>query len=241
MRWRCWTWSAPRSALASADEATQEELLAGRAQFLNAQTTPFQVLVRAEPIDFEGHLRRVQARIALLPAPLGTIALDYLGFLPVLARQRTLLERHCYVVLPDQRAALPAAAVSRRLQHLLGRGRHAELSSDPEAVSAPVARRLQARAKLVARQLGRSGLRTRRLDSQQIAELLHRCWSPGLARVQRLREELGALHDAGRQLSPARPLDDRSRHSGDRDSARELTRRRTRSDCSRWARAAWRT
>ena len=26
---------------------------------------------------------------------------------------------------------------------------------------------------------------------QQVAELLHRCWSPDLARVQRLREELG--------------------------------------------------
>ena len=45
------------AALASADDATQEELLAGRAQFLNAQTTPFQVLVRAEPVDLEGHLR----------------------------------------------------------------------------------------------------------------------------------------------------------------------------------------
>ena len=49
------------AALASADDATHEELLAGRAQFLNAQTTPFQVVVRAEPVNLEGHLRRVQA------------------------------------------------------------------------------------------------------------------------------------------------------------------------------------
>ncbi|MGI9146152.1 MAG: hypothetical protein ACR2IK_06365, partial [Chloroflexota bacterium] len=88
------------ATLASADDATQEELLAGRAQFLNAQTTPFQVVVRAEPIDLEGHLRRVQARAALLPEALRAIALDYLGYLPALAHQRTLLERHCYVVLP---------------------------------------------------------------------------------------------------------------------------------------------
>ena len=53
-------------------------------------------------------------------------------------------------------------------------------------------RRLGARCERVAGQLGRSGLRTRRLSSQQFAELLHRCWSPELARVQRLREELGA-------------------------------------------------
>src|ERR1700737_501411 len=58
------------AALSSADDATQEELLAGRAQFLNAQTTPFQGLVRAEPVDLEGHLRRGQPRAPLLPPPL---------------------------------------------------------------------------------------------------------------------------------------------------------------------------
>src|SRR6266545_2065638 len=199
------------AALASADDATQEELLAGRAQFLNAQTTPFQVVVRAEPIDLEGHLRRVQARLASMPEPLRAIALDYLGYLPALAQQRTLLERHCYVVLPDQRAEIPAVALSRRLRRLVGRGRHAEPPDDPEAVSASVARRLQARADLVTRQLGRSGLRTHRLDSRQIAELLHRCWSPELARVQRLRDELGAyttLAVSARQPARARPADE---------------------------------
>src|SRR5712691_3625312 len=184
------------AALATADDATQEELLAGRAQFLNAQTSPFQVLVRAEPIDLEGHVRRVQARAALLPERLRPIALDYLGFMPALAHQRTLLERHCYVVLPDHRAEIPAVSAWRRvwrwLQRLVGRGGHAEPLDDSETVSTSVARRLQARSDLVARQLGRSGLRTGRLNSRQVAELLHRCWSPELARVQRLRDELAA-------------------------------------------------
>ncbi|MDQ6673827.1 MAG: hypothetical protein M3069_24315 [Chloroflexota bacterium] len=201
------------AALASADDATQEELLAGRAQFLNAQTTPFQVLVRAEPIDLEAHLRRVQARLEQLPEALRAIALDYLGFVPALAHQRTLLERHCYVVLPDQRAELPAVSLSRRLRRLAGLGGPAEPSDDPATVSASVARRLQARTDLVARQLGRSGLRTRRLDSRQIAELLHRCWSPDLARVQRLRDELGAyttLVVSSRRIAQPQAVDDES-------------------------------
>jgi conjugal transfer ATP-binding protein TraC len=188
------------AALASADDATQEELLAGRAQFLNAQTTPFQVLLRAEPVDLEGHLARVRARAEQLPAALRVIALEYIQFLQALAQQRTLLERHCYIVLPDHRAEIPAISLSRRLRAVLrpkfglsrGSDSGAERSDDPEMVSASVARRLHARSDLVARQLGRSGLHTRRLASQQVAELLHRCWSPELARVQRLREELGA-------------------------------------------------
>ena len=178
------------AALATADDATQEELLAGRAQFLNAQTAPFQLLVRAEPIDLEGHLRRVHGQLPQLPAALRTIALDYVGFVPALAHQRTLLERHCYVVLPDQRAEIPAMTLTRRIRRLFGRGRLHERADDPHVVASSVARRLQARSDLVARQLGRSGLRTRRLDSREIAELLHRCWSPDLARVQRLRDEI---------------------------------------------------
>jgi hypothetical protein len=54
------------ASMSTADDATQEELLAGRAQFLNAQTTAFQVLVRTEPVDLDGHLRRVHARAELL-------------------------------------------------------------------------------------------------------------------------------------------------------------------------------
>src|ERR1700737_2017221 len=122
------------AALSSADDATQEELLAGRAQFLNAQTTPFQVLLRAEPVDLDGHLRRVRARAELLPTALRAIALEYMAFLQALAQERTLLERHCYVVLPDRRAEVPAMSLSRRLQHLVGRGGHAEPSDDPEMV-----------------------------------------------------------------------------------------------------------
>jgi hypothetical protein len=195
------------TALATADDATQEELLAGRAQFLNAQTMAFQVLVRAEPIDLQGHLRRLQARLNELPEGLRGIAVDYLGFVPALANQRTLLERHCYIVLPDQHTEPPATNLSRRVRQLFHRHVSSARSDDPYSVSAVVGRRLQARADLVARQLGRSGLRTRRLDSRQIAELLHRCWSPELARVQRLRDEIGGyLSLVVRSRRPVLPL-----------------------------------
>ena len=238
------------AALASADDATQEELLAGRAQFLNAQTTPFQVLLRAEPVDLEGHLARVRARAEQLPAALRTIALEYIQFLQALAQQRTLLERHCYIVLPDHRAEIPAVSLGRRMRSLLrlrpkfglsrGSESGAERSDDPEMVPASVARRLHARSDLVARQLGRSGLHTRRLASQQVADLLHRCWSPELARVQRFRDELGAytsLVVGSRRLARPRSVN-RDAASTDRGwrCAQAPARR---SDCLPWAPAPW--
>src|SRR5207302_902649 len=91
-------------------------------------------------------------------------------------------------------AALASADDATQEELLAGRAQflNAQTAASPEGVSTSVMRRLQARSDLVARQLGRSGLRTRRLDSRQVAEVLHRCWSPELARVQRLRDELGA-------------------------------------------------
>jgi hypothetical protein len=186
---------AADASLATADDTTQEEILAGRAQFLNAQTAPFQVLVRAEPVDLEGHTRRIQRRFVDLPEPLADVARDYVSFLTALAQQRTLLERHCLVVLADssrERSTLweQCKGTLRRLR--IPANRPGVASERPDVVTTELARRLNARCDLVGRHLARSGLRTHRLDNRELAELLRRCWSPDLARVQRLRDELGA-------------------------------------------------
>jgi hypothetical protein len=130
------------TSLATADDATQEEILAGRAQFLNAQMAPFQVVVRTEQVDLEGHLRRVRDRAALLPEPLASVARDYAAFVQGLGHHRILLDRHCYIVLPDKEPA-PAVTLGRRLRRLLGRGGSG--GHESEAVSAEVGRRLRFR------------------------------------------------------------------------------------------------
>src|SRR5437868_7393763 len=146
------------TSLATADDATQEEVLAGRAQFLNAQTAPFQVLVRAEPVDLDGHVRRVRARAESLAEPLASVARDYAAFVQLLAHQRTLLERHCYVVLPDV-TPVPAASFARRVAQMIRPRHRVAERHDPTAISGEISRRLSARCEQVARQLGRSGLR----------------------------------------------------------------------------------
>jgi hypothetical protein len=85
--------------------------------FSTRRPPPFQILVRAEPVDLEGHLHRVQSRAEVLAEPLATIARDYVSFLQTLAQQRTLLERHCYVVVPD-RTLMPAVTLGRRVRQL---------------------------------------------------------------------------------------------------------------------------
>ena len=181
-------------SLGSADDATQEAILAGRAQFLNAQIEPFQLLVRAEPARLDEHLDRIRRRAVLLEPTLAVLARDHATFVGGLTRQRTLLDRRCYVVLPS----LPNPAVGgvltrvrRLLRWLLGRSRHESLMHGQQFVR-DGARRLGARCDEVARQLGRSGLRTRRVDGRGYGELYRRCWTPELAHAQRFRVDLDA-------------------------------------------------
>ena len=143
------------ASLATADDATQEEILAGRAQFLNAQMAPFQVVVRAEQVDLEGHLRRVRDRAELLPEPLarwpGTTRPSCRGLVTV-ARSWTAIATSSFRTknpLPPQRWADGFA------------GYWVADSSDgleSAAISAEVGRRLRFRCDQVSRQLGRSGL-----------------------------------------------------------------------------------
>jgi hypothetical protein len=197
-------------SLASADDAQQEELLAGRTQFLNAQLSEFQVLVRAEPVDLSGHLERVRNQSLGLPEALQQLASDYIVFVRTLAHQRTLLERHCYIVLPvpEQATAAVGLGVLGGLRRRLGR----TPAIDDTPVDVDLARQLVARCDQTARDLGRSGLQTRRLTGHRYAELAHRCWAPDLARAQRFRGEIadyttlvvGAEHPRGNR--PAAPL-----------------------------------
>src|SRR5438093_11238293 len=107
------------SPLSSADDATQEAILAGRAQFLNAILEPFQLVVRSEPARLDDHLERIRERAHQLPPALAMLARDHATFVGGVTRQRTLLERRCYVVVPA--ASAGGSATSSWLRRLLAR------------------------------------------------------------------------------------------------------------------------
>jgi hypothetical protein len=159
-------------------EAEQEAALAGFAAFLNGLTHPIQIVVRVLPVDLRRHLEELERRAReQLSDSLAELARDHVAFLRRLAHNRTLLERRFYVVVPAQ------AGPARRRRRWWPPGRRA----DPAVDAASARRQLTFRCDEVARGLARCGLVTRRLRSLELAQLLHACWCPELARVQRLR------------------------------------------------------
>lgn len=183
------------------DENREELILAGLATFLNGLRFPVQLLVRAAPMDLGRYLERQEerARSGELTAALADLARDHAAFVRSLARQRTLLERHFYAVVPA--ASRPRRASGRlgRLPRLLS-GQVAPLAEDEPTIvpgggagtelEPAVSRLLTFRCDEVARQLRRAGLEAQRLDDVALAQLYHASWSPERARIQRLRQQL---------------------------------------------------
>jgi hypothetical protein len=189
------------------DDVRLEGLLAGFAAFLNGLSYPVQILVRATPVDLSRYLTALEERgRQAADGKLAEMAYDHAAFVQSLARQRTLLERRFYVVIPAESA--PRSNWAARL----GRsGTRAPFDLEPRREAAH--RQLTFRCEDVRRQLARCSLGVRRLGDLELAQLFLTCWSPERARAQRFRQQLDdyttlavrAQHSVEPADSPSRP------------------------------------
>jgi hypothetical protein len=160
-------------------DAEQEAIVGGFAAFLNSLSFATQVLVRVLPIDIDGYIGELERRARHeLPEDLAALARDHVAFVRRLARNRTLLERHFYLVVP----ADTESTGSRSAWSMVRR------RADRDAAAAR--KQLVIRCEEIERQLGRCGLYARRLGNSELAQLFYACWCPELSRVQRLRRDL---------------------------------------------------
>jgi hypothetical protein len=163
------------------DDARLEGVLAGFATFLNGLSYPLQILVRATPVDLSRYLAALEERGRQeMDGQLTDLAHDHAAFIQGLARQRTLVERRFYVVVPAESAA--RSSWKRRLW------RRRVVEDEPRREAAR--RQLAFRCEDVSRQLARCGLTARRLGDLELAQLFLACWSPERARAQRFRQQL---------------------------------------------------
>jgi hypothetical protein len=162
------------------DEVRLEALMAGFATFLNGLSYPIQILVRASPVDLTRYVAGLEERgRQLMGGQLADLARDHAAFVQGLARQRTLLERRFYTVVPAETLARTG------WKSYLSKG-----SPHDESHRDTARQQLTFRCEDVARQLGRCGLAVRRLADLELAQLYLACWSPERARAQRFRQQL---------------------------------------------------
>lgn len=191
---------------ALAAEAEQEATLAAYRAFLGGLRFPLQVLVRVQPTDVERYLAGLRPAVGASVGPaLMKLALDHETFVRRLARERVLLDRRFYVVVPagdDPPTVVPAVPLPPRLWP----GRRPAAAQNQQRALA--VRTLADRCDQVAQGLGGLGLAVRRLTGRELAELWYAMLCPDRARLQPLpaitgpvvlRQQTHAeeVHDAG--------------------------------------------
>jgi len=153
-----------------------------------------QLLVRVFPVDLSWYVDRVEERARALPPGLVAVARDHAVFVQGIVRDRTLLERGIYIVVPwSTREAAARRGLTSAILALIGRlrgKRGGRAVVDEQQSYEAIVRRLDDRCDEASRQLGRAGVRTTRLDDLALAQLFRACWAPEQARTQRLRREL---------------------------------------------------
>ena len=157
----------------------QEAIVGGFAAFLNSLSFATQVLVRVLPIDIDGYIGDLERRARHeLGEDLAALARDHVAFVRRLARNRTLLERHFYLVVPADTESARSRGTWSMVRRSAGRD------------AAAARKQLVIRCEEIERQLGRCGLAARRLGNSELAQLYYASWCPELSRVQRLRRDL---------------------------------------------------
>lgn len=146
-------------------ETEQEAILAGYNRFLNGLAFPIQVLVRIVPTDVEVYLAGLRDSRSARPGDIWRrLALDHETFVRRLARERTLLDRRCYVIVPAG-----AGGVFERTGFAWPR--RSSVRRD-EATTLAVARRtLTFRCSELAQGLAAFGVPTRRLAAGELVAL----------------------------------------------------------------------
>lgn len=162
-------------------ETEQEAILAGYRRFLNGLAYPLQVLVRVVPTDVEGYLAGLRTARSGTET-LRRLALDHEAFVRRMARERTLLDRRFYVVVP---AGMDGAFERKGLRWpWRSSARQGQERSDRIAAQ----RKLAFRCGEVMQGLGSFGVTARRLDGGELAAL----W----------RETLGGSASASSRRTP---------------------------------------
>ncbi len=177
-------------------EEEQDALVEGYRRLLKALPFPIQIVIRNQPLDLRPYLTQIQSKIpkALgaeepclapqgersLPVSVATpeqagsweaLALGLEAFIEQMGSQRTLVERHCYLIIPAPDPVISSRRFAFRKQR---RVRQEELTER-------CLQELAVRCEMLQQQFASLGLRTHRIVGEQLARLYQSFLSPSRA------------------------------------------------------------
>jgi Helicase HerA, central domain len=186
--------------LALKAEEEQEAIIERFGALIRSLSFPLQVLVRNQRLDLLPYIRRFLTRpqnTTAHPSTADALARSVAELVQQIAAQRTLIERHVYIIIPTE----PRASRARRrggFPALSGARRAQDLSETQEQAR----QELALRAEALAQHLASCGLACRRLRNDDLVRLYYRCLTPERALLRPLPDRL--LAAVGRPTSVKR-------------------------------------
>ncbi len=155
----------------------QSTIIANYRALLGGLASPLQILVRVLPLNLASYL----AHLADTPPReqqgiREALAGSHEQLMQQISRERTLLERHCYIILPanlDDDAPTTLGQLFRQALWPFGRKRRMQRAQEEAFEQARVL--LATRTREITRQLGKMGLHVHRLHEQELIALYHSC------------------------------------------------------------------
>lgn len=159
-------------------EEEQEAVMAAYRSFLNSLSHPVQMLVRVLPTNIEPYLKGFRTNVTshANSEAIRRLALDHELFVRRLARERTLLERRFYLVVPSGDGDGEGRAGVRLPWRRSNRQRD-------EQQLAVAAAQLEARCHEISQGLTSFGVSSRRQRSEELAELWAACLCSQVSQV----------------------------------------------------------
>jgi len=175
-------------------EDEQEAIIERFGALIRSLSFPVQILVRNQRLDLTPYIRHLLAQPGAggqHPSTWLSLAASMADLLQRIAAQRTLIERHVYVIIP---ASQSTGNNKRRkgFPTLFGKRQARRMAETEEQAR----QELALRAEALAQQLASCGLTCHRLHNTQLARLLYSCLTPERALEYPLSE--GLLSAVGR-------------------------------------------
>ena len=175
-------------------EDEQEAIIERFGALIRSLSFPVQILVRNQRLDLTPYIRHLLAQPGAdgqHPSTWSELAASLAELLQKIAAQRTLIERHIYIVIPASQGTGGSRSRSG-FPTLFGKRRAQRMAETEEQARQELALRSEA----LTQQLASCGLTCQRLHNTELARLFYSCLAPERALAHPLTE--GLLSAVGR-------------------------------------------
>ena len=169
-------------------EDEQEAIIERFGALIRSLSFPVQILVRNQRLDLAPYIRHLLAQPGAAgqhPPSWYALAHSLAELLQRIAAQRTLIERHVYVIIPTSQGA-GSSRRRRGFPTLFGKRRAQHMAETEEQAR----QELALRAEALTQQLASCGLTCHRLHNAELARLFYSCLTPERALAHPLTNQL---------------------------------------------------